>query len=181
MSDSHVRAITTAIASGSAEAFGRFYDDWFDYMYAQVKIITQRDEATCLDIVQEAMIRVVRFIKPFDETAPLKAWLRVVVMSCTYDFLRTEARRKKREQTALSHRKATITIPQDTTEQLAWLRKELSDMGQQHVNLVYFRYRMGWTLSAIGNLMGLSPGAVDGRLTRTIKELRKRAQSIFQE
>ena len=181
MSDSHVRTITSAIASGHTEAFGRFYDEWFDYMYTQARHITQRDEATCLDIVQEAMMRIVRAIKPFDETVRLKAWLRMIVMNCAYDFLRAEARRKKREQTALAHMKASMTPQHDTEEQLAWLRKELTGLEQQNADLVFFRHRMGWTLSAIGKFMGLNPGAVDGRLTRTLKQLRKRAHSIFQE
>jgi len=179
--DSHVRMLTTAVASGDTEAFGRFYDEWFDFMYAQARHITQRDEATCLDIVQDAMMRVIRSLKPFDNQSSLQTWLRVVVMSCAYDYLRSESRRRQREQIACSDRNSTIIPESDITEQLAWLRNELAAMGRHNADLFLFRHRMGWTLRTIGNLVGLSPGAVDGRISRTLKELRQRAVSTFQE
>ncbi len=36
------------------------------------------------------------------------------------------------------------------------------------------RHRFGWTLQDIGRALGLSPGAVDGRLRRLVRTLRKR-------
>jgi len=38
------------------------------------------------------------------------------------------------------------------------------------------RYRFGMTLSAIGERMGIAPGAVDGRIRRTLESLRDRGK-----
>jgi len=61
------RRITGAIASGDGEAFARLYEDRFDFMYALVRRRTGLDGAACLDIVQEAMMKVVRGMKPLPD------------------------------------------------------------------------------------------------------------------
>ena len=38
------------------------------------------------------------------------------------------------------------------------------------------RHRFGWTLAKIGQTLGLGPGAVDARLRRLSKMLRRKAQ-----
>jgi DNA-directed RNA polymerase specialized sigma24 family protein len=47
--------------------------------------------------------------------------------------------------------------------------------------MLTMRHRFGWTLRRIGNAVGLSPGAVDGRLGRTREALRKQASEQFND
>jgi DNA-directed RNA polymerase specialized sigma24 family protein len=47
--------------------------------------------------------------------------------------------------------------------------------------MLTMRHRFGWTLRRIGNAVGLSPGAVDGRLGRTRDALRKQASEQFND
>lgn len=179
MHDATINELTAAIASGDTEAFGRFYETWFDFMYAQARRATGRDEAICLDIVQDSMMKVIRSMRPFDEEAPFRRWLRAVVINCAYDRLRSESRRRAREQAA-----ATYQPPDDTDdleERLAWLRNELARMDEQSSRLLIMRHRFGWTLQQIGAIVGLSPGAVDGRLRRTLVGLRKKGEETFQQ
>jgi hypothetical protein len=43
------------------------------------------------------------------------------------------------------------------------------------------RHRLGWTLERIGAVVGLAPGAVDGRLRRIIGRLRAAGWEVRDE
>ena len=168
-----VRALTSAVASGDAEAFTRFFGAWFDRMYAEARRATARDEAFCLDVVQDAMMRVIRSLKPIDNEDDLRRWLRAVVHSCAYDRLRGEARRRRREKRAAAVRDTTAADP---GPRMRWLEEQLRSLDGRHLHLLVLRHRLGWTLEQIGAATGLKPGAVDGRLRRLVAKLRKRAR-----
>jgi RNA polymerase sigma factor (sigma-70 family) len=176
-----IQQMTAAIASGDTEAFARFYRARFDSMYAEARRSTRRDEAFCLDVVQDAMMRVIKSMSPMESEGSLRAWLRAVVQCCAYDRIRAESRRARRERAAAQDRPAERAAVDDLEERLAWLRHEWADLDQQQARLLVMRYRFGWTLRRIGEALGLKPGAVDGRLTRAVGELRSRAQEHFHE
>jgi RNA polymerase sigma factor (sigma-70 family) len=175
-----VKALTTAIASGDTEAFARFYQAWFATMYADAKRATGRDEAFCLDVVQDAMLRIIRRMKPLPTEDDLRRWLRVVVQSCAYDRLRGETRRRRREAEAAAGRQyvesPTATDHGDLRRRLEWLERQLATCDDTGVRMLLMRHRFGWTLQQIGAALGLKPGAVDGRLRRLVGGLRRTAQ-----
>jgi RNA polymerase sigma factor (sigma-70 family) len=173
--------LTTAIASGDTEAFARFYRERFDAMYAEARRVTGRDEAFCLDVVQDAMIKVIRSMRPLSTEARLSAWLRAVVKSGAYDRLRREARRKRWERSAVDVRQSAVEESDGHSERLEWLRGELAGLDEPQLRLLTRRYRLGWTLRRIGEAMGLRPGAVDGRIGRLVGTLRRRAEETFDD
>ena len=61
-----VRELTAAIASGDTEALASLYREHFDSLYGQARRITGRDESFCLDVVQDAFMRVIRSIPIMD-------------------------------------------------------------------------------------------------------------------
>jgi RNA polymerase sigma factor (sigma-70 family) len=123
-----------------------------------------------MDVVQDAMLRVIRSMPAMKSEKDLGNWLRAVVTSCAYDRLRKEHRRRRRE-TAVIRDEA---IMEDAlTERLAWLRSELVQLDAKVFPLLALRFRFGWTLERIGQAFGLKPGAVDGKIRRATKELRE--------
>ena len=178
---SKVRSLTEAIASGNTEAFATFYRQWFDTMYAQARNASGRDESFCLDIVQDAMLRVIKAAPPMESDDDLRRWLRVVVQSCAYDRFREEARRTAREQRAVAVRGSNnsnveVGAEEDTVDRVRWLERELQTLNDRDVQLLLMRHRFGWTLKRIGDALGLKPGAVDGRIRRVLTKLRRRAK-----
>lgn len=171
-----VREQTSAIASGSTEAFARFYEQWFDLAYAEARRVSGRDEQFCLDVVQEAMMRVIRSIKPMESEADVRRWLLVVVQTCCLDCLRAETRRRRREASRTASQSSTESDATDLAEQLQWLRRQLSTLDAEQARLLSLRFRLGWTLQRIGAVLGLKPGAVDGRITRSLAALRSQSQ-----
>lgn len=172
--------LTKAIASGNTEAFTFFYRSRFDSMYGEARRVTGRDEAFCLDVVQDAMLRVIRSMRRKSSEEHLRAWLRVVVHTCAYDRLRKELRRRRWEQTAASLPIAD-PAPTDTHEKMAWVQRELSRADDPETRLLVMRYKLDWTLRRIGETLGLGPGAVDGRIGRAVTGMRRRAEETFHE
>lgn len=169
-----VRALTSAIAAGDTDAFARFFHAWFDTLCADARRATGRDESFCHDVVQDAMMKVIRAMKPMNSEQDLRRWLRVVVRSCAFDHLRREMRRMHREAVSATRPRRPAEQTAETRQRLQWLERQLASIDGPSVELLLMRYRFGWTLRQIGSALGLAPGAVDGRLRRLVKVLRDR-------
>src|SRR5690606_20630028 len=91
---------TSAIARGDAEAFAQFYEVWFDRMVLMARSVTGRDESFCLDVTQDAMLRIVRSMRPMATEDDLRRWLLRIVHTAALDRLRSEDRRRRRERIA---------------------------------------------------------------------------------
>ena len=176
-----VRDLTSAIAAGDTVAFTRFFDEWFDSMYAEAVRVTGGDESFCLDVVQDAMLRVVRSLKPMDTPDDLRRWLRVVVQCCAYDRFRAETRRRAREQKVAADPPRPADRTADTRARLQWLENELRSLDARSSDLLLMRHRFGWTLRQIGDALGLKPGAVDSRLRRLVAALRRKGMEKFDD
>lgn len=176
-----VSSLTQSIARGDRSAFATFYDAWFDRLFRYAQSSTGRDESFCLDVVQDAMLKIMRSMKRFDEAAALDAWLYVVVMRCALDRIRAERRRTAREVQHAQLHGASSESRETGTERVRWLERQLAGLDPSRSLLVALRYRVGATLDHIGRVVGLGPGAVDGRLSRSLAQLRAAAQEEFDE
>jgi len=173
--------LTRAIASGDTEAFAHVYEMHFGMMYNYVQRLTSRDSAFCLDVVQDAMLKVIRSMKPIENDAALHAWLRCVVKTSAYDALRREKRQRQRELRISTDKTDMTNLASSADEldaQLAWLKHELQQLDADTRHLIHLRHRLGWTLQRIGAALGLSTGAVDGRLTRAMQRLKAKAEQL---
>lgn len=173
--------LTAAMAAGDTRAVEIFYRRHFDLLYAHARRFTGRDEAFCLDVVQEAVLRIIRTVRPVKTETQLSAWLRLVVQTAAYDLIRQEARRNRRELVACvasSESRNAGEAEQSDGERLEWLRSEISSFDEQLVKMLDLRFDKRWTLARIAQAMGLSLGTVDGRLRRALAELRRRAMEI---
>lgn len=163
---------TRAIASGDTEAFARFYDTWFTWVLAEARRATSRDEAFCLDVVQDVMLDVVKRLPPLANEAIVCSWLKRTIRSRAIDRLRSEQRRRRRESAVAT---STVTTDPDTDTRIAWLHEQLDELGHDVRDLLRMRHGLGWSLARIGGALGLRTGAVDRRLRTAIDELRRRA------
>ena len=188
--------LTAAMARGDRAAVAAFYERYDRVLcrLAREALGPARDEHLCLDVVHDAVLRVVRTVRPVPSEGQLVAWLRLVVRSAAYDLLRRERRRAGCEAIALAaaaagrNDHASSFDPADEgsggaalEEQLAWLRAELLRLDPRLVELIELRFERRWTLAAIGARLGVSPGTVDGRLRRALTRLRARAREVSDE
>ena len=69
--------------------------------------------------------------------------------------------------------------PDDLEDRLKWLNDQIGDLDERDVQLLIMRHRFGWTLTRIGEALGLKHGVVDRKLRRIVDTLRKRAKEDF--
>lgn len=162
------RAITARFAGGDREAFAVFYETTFDDALADARRLTGRDEAFCLDAVQDAYLRAARRLPAMDSWPACRAWLRSAIASSAVDRIRADAARARRESTV---RPATST-PTDPDHDLgALLARCEGHMDDRQWHALRLHIGQGLTLAAVGRAMSLSRHAVHGLVRRGLATL----------
>lgn len=163
-------ALTRAAARGDTAAFGTIYERWFGRALAAAQHLTGRDEAFCLDVVQDAMLRAARKLPPLPDEAALGAWLCRVVHRAALDRLRAERRRRTREAGRDQH--SPTAAPTDTLDDdIVWLRARLRELPPDDGWLLGARFVRERTLEQAGSPIGLTGDAAHGRIRRVLRRL----------
>jgi len=137
---------------------------------------TQRDESFCLDVVQEAVLRILRTVRPVECEAQFRGWLTLVVRTTALDLLRGEARRQGRELAVAMLGQADVPNDPPDREQLMWLEREIARLDPELARMIDWRFSHRLTLRDIAARMGLSIGSVDRRLRQALVDLRLRGR-----
>jgi RNA polymerase sigma factor (sigma-70 family) len=170
------------MAAGDAVAVEAFYRRYFALLYRHARRATSRDESFCLDVVQEAMLRILRCVRPVADEVRFRAWLGLVVKTTAYDMMKAEMRRGRRElAVAAQAHEAQEPCESETQERMAWLVAEIRNLDEPLARIIGWRYEDGRTLRRIAERLGLSVGTVDGRLRRAIRVLQRKALEVFDD
>ncbi len=167
--DGLARRLTGAMARGDRAALAEFYSLWFDRAYSLARTLTRRDEAFCLDAVQEAMLRVVRSVRPMRSWADLDRWMVRVLHTTALDLLRRESRRAAREA---RHRVSGEDRSAELLERIEWVRARLAELPASEGWLLWLRLARGRTLEQAGAAANVSGDAAHGRIRRALSRLR---------
>ena len=170
-----IAAMAAAMAAGDEQSIELFYRRYFDRLYGMARRASGRDEAFCLDIVQESLLRVLRNVRRVNEEAQLVAWLGLVVRTTAYDLLKSENRRRRREAVVAVGAESLATTGEAYEERIAWLGEQIARMDPAVARAIELRYSHGWTLARVASALGISIGSVDGRLRRALRTLRSMA------
>jgi RNA polymerase sigma factor (sigma-70 family) len=169
------------MAAGDQRAIEEFYRRYFDWLYRNARRAAGRNEAFCLDVVQEAVLRIVRCVRPVESEGRFRAWLRLVVQTTAYDLMKSDARRTRREAAIAVACGGPCEDDTDSADRLAWLRQQVTALAPEIARLIDLRFQQSWTLAKIGRLLGLSIGTVDGRLRKALGHLRELAREEFDD
>lgn len=169
-----VRRTTSAVAKGDRAALAVLYEAWFGRSYGLARSITGRDESFCLDVVQEAMLRVIRSLPALGTRKQLEAWMTRTVHTAALDLLRRESRRLRREASRGSDE--AWTQAGVTNDALAWVLARLEELPAEDRSLLRLRISRGRTLEASGAAAGITGNAAHGRVRRVLARLRRLAK-----
>jgi RNA polymerase sigma factor (sigma-70 family) len=172
--------LTAAIARGDAGAMGAFYEAWFDRAYAAARALTRRDESFCLDVVQEAMLRAARRMRPLATEEDVARWMSRVVRTAALDLLRRESRRAARERVAATDGRAGGQDA-EARERVEWVRARLVELPAEEAGLLRLRFWEDRTLDEAGRRTGMTGHAVHGRIRRVLSRLRLLAREWTDE
>jgi RNA polymerase sigma factor (sigma-70 family) len=169
-------ALSRAIARGCERAFVVFYQAWFAPALALAKCMSRRDEAFCLDVVQDVMLVVVHKLPPLADERAVRGWLTTTLSRAIADRLRAERRRQQRAALAA----APAPEPEPwwelaSDERQQWLQARLDELSASDRALLVARFGDVVSVAAAGSAFGFGPDAAHGRLRRVLQRMRRQA------
>jgi RNA polymerase sigma-70 factor (ECF subfamily) len=84
--------LTTQILEGDESAFAYFYNHFFDRLFRYTLVMTAGDEELSKELLQQTMLKAVRYLKPLREEAVVWSWLTQVAKTSYIDVLRSRKR-----------------------------------------------------------------------------------------
>ena len=169
-------ALSRAIARGDEAAFATFYTAWFPATLALARAASRRDEAFCLDVVQDVMFTVSRKLPALRDERAVRAWMGTAVARAITDRARGERRRRQREQLVADGRSDTHdgepwrALLAD--ERAAWLASRVAELSPDDQALLSARFADGASVAAVGAAFGLTADGAHGRVRRAMAKLR---------
>ncbi|MBL8723482.1 MAG: sigma-70 family RNA polymerase sigma factor [Planctomycetes bacterium] len=169
-------AWSAAIARGDEAAFAAFYAAWFPATLALARAVSRRDEAFCLDVVQDVMFAVCRRMPALPDEPAVRGWMRSAVAHAITDRVRQEQARRRREEHVAEERgdahdgEPWHALLRD--ERAQWLAARLAELPASDQALLAARFADGPSVAAVGATFGLSEDGAHGRLRRALQRLR---------
>lgn len=154
----------------SGNNFGVLVDRHLPLVHSVARRITRNDEAA-RDISQTVFLKLVKKAPKIPASLPLTAWFHRETHSASVDHIRSEVRRQKREQIALSL--DTMNNDQESWEALApEIDGAINDLSADDRSLVLLRFYQNKTHSQIAAQLGIKADAARMRTSRALEKLR---------
>lgn len=187
---SDLAALSRGIAAGDERALAALHELWFERAVRLAGSVLRRagpaagGEEACLDVVQEAFVRVAKGMRAMDSGAEVERWMVRVIKSAALDHLRREERRVRREERRA--RRAGMPVGDaaasaELAERVRWVRERLGELSEEERVLLGLRFGAERTLEEAGAAAGISGDAAHGKIRRALKRLREAAGSVFHE
>ena len=157
--------LVAAARAGSREAAAELFERHWPGAWRAAYAITGR-RAMADDVAQDAFERAFAALSRFDERRPFGPWLHRIVVNRCLDLLRTE-----RRLVAADAELARLEW-HDVSDGDKELLEAVAGLSLQRRVVVVLRYGLGYTPTAIAELLGIPTGTVNSRLARALEELR---------
>jgi RNA polymerase sigma-70 factor, ECF subfamily len=169
--------LTRQMAAGEEEAFRRFHQLYFDRLYQFLLAVARGREQEARDALQETLVRVARSARPFDSEEVFWCWLKAVARNAARDGGRKQRRYFAFLQDFAFHPPA----PPAESDLGAALEECLDELSADDRGLIEGKYLEGETVRELSTGAGLTEKAVESRLLRLRRQLRKRLLQKLRE
>jgi RNA polymerase sigma-70 factor, ECF subfamily len=152
---------------GSREAAAELFSRHWRSAWRAAYVLSGRRELAD-DVAQDAFERAFAALARFDERRPFGPWLHRIVINRCLDLLRTERR---------------MVAGDVELERIEWhdvasgdrdLLEAIAELSLQRRVVIVLRYGLGYTPTAIAELLDVPVGTVNSRLARALDDLRRR-------
>lgn len=158
------------MSRGDSDAFNAFFDAYHTRLYRYILVVSGGNEALSKDCLQDAMIRIIRSIRPCDSERTLWSWLTRVMKSVFIDEMRK-----------LKHRQNAV-LPEDFWREsgsadnklLVALDDAVSGLNEQERELVSACYHKRRTHRQLAEQMDTTPKAIESKLARIRVKLKSK-------
>lgn len=152
---------------GSRDAAAELFSRHWRSAWRAAYVLSGRRELAD-DVAQDAFERAFAALARFDERRPFGPWLHRIVVNRCLDLLRTE-----RRMVAGDVELARIEW-HDVASGDRDLLEAIAELSLQRRVVIVLRYGLGYTPTAIADLLDVPVGTVNSRLARALDDLRRR-------
>ena len=165
------------MTKGDEDAYRNFHEAYFPRLYRYLLVVAAGDENAAREAVQSAFLRVVRYIKPFDEETRFWNWLTVLARTALAD------QRRKRNRyfaflerfighTQVESESAAVNDGEADAQLLTVLEHCVHSLSPDERELVQRKYFARESVRDIAASLQISEKAVESRLTRVRSRLK---------
>jgi RNA polymerase sigma-70 factor, ECF subfamily len=165
--------LSHAIAAGDATAFEEFYRRYAPRVYGLLMALTSANDDLARDLLQAVMLRAARKFKSAATDDALWAWLATIARNALIDHIRSDQRRRRREQSAVAFPSAPDPpgISEELTETLEQALAELDPNDQALIRDFYFNTQSQAAIAASNQTTVKALQSRLARIRRRLKEI----------
>ena len=164
------------MARGDEAAFRQFYEAYFYRLLRYLLVVTRGNEPAAREVLQAALVRVVRHAKPFDTEEKFWSWLTVLARSALADesrkqrrwfaFLEKFSRHAEMEAAAAGNSEADETLRE-------LLAQTVSALPPDERELIAQKYFLRRSVREIADAQQTTEKAVESKLSRVRRKLKE--------
>ena len=167
-----IRALTTAVRRGDAEAFSRFYDLYSFRLYKYLLVLAHGEQGDAREVCHAVFIKLAKRCDAFDEERRLWAWLCASARNAFIDYCR--ARQRLNRFVPLDALPAEPNGHPNPEHRLAEiLRDTLAAWPPEERELIQAAYVDNRPLQGLADEAGLTYKAIESRLGRLRHKLKQ--------
>jgi RNA polymerase sigma factor (sigma-70 family) len=161
--DMEIELVASAI-SGDLESFGQLAGRYYSAVKA-VAYSVLYDHQLAEDAAQETFARAIVKLAKLKDAGKFGPWLAAICRNVAKDMLADKAGRIVRQEKA--------TQANNLGEYNRMIHRAIEQLPTGEKELVVLRYYDGLSYEQIGSVLGLSKAAINGRLTRAKRKMKK--------
>ncbi len=171
------------IVAGDQAAFGQLYHRYKDRMYYYFYRMLGNSPEVANDFLQELFMKLVEKPESYNPKFSFPTWFYSVANNmCKNEYRRREVRNEFQAAEAFSPQ---LDFPAEASvepEQLIGkIFATLEEMGEEHRSVFLLRYREGFSISDVAEILGLPEGTVKSRLFYARKVLAEKLNYLREE
>jgi RNA polymerase sigma-70 factor (ECF subfamily) len=172
--------LTTALARGDDVAWSQFHREYGPAIFRQLLAATRGDHDLASEALQQTYLRVARHARPCESEAMFWGWLRLVARTALSDC----RRRRRSFWDMLRRRAGEPDVDPDTSAHEDQRLQAAIDMALARVDaadqaLLTAKYFRNESVREMAERLGVSPKAVESRLTRARAQLRSELSKLL--
>ncbi len=169
-----IAALTTRMEAGDQDAFVLFHELYCDRLFRYLIVLSRGEEELARDLLQTAMLKVVRSIRHFAGETEFWNWLAAIARNSFFDHIR-RTRRTPQFEILSPERTANLaatTGHEENTLLEQALEQALAGLPEEERALIDSFYFQIGTYRSIALQHDTSPKAVESHLARIRQKLR---------
>jgi RNA polymerase sigma-70 factor (ECF subfamily) len=155
------------------EAFNLFYATYYPRLYQYLLVMTKGREETVRDVLQDTMLRVLRYGKPFSEESVFWAWLTRLTRTALIDHIRRQHKMPAQVVAALQEKMAAASAEDTHAHLLSLLGEIVETMATEEWQLLEDCYLREQPQVAVAATHSLSLKALESRLIRIRRKIKE--------